>query len=240
MKHRICDIMFEPLREAIVMQYEAFKTSRPRDVAGCLHCTSARDLEALMAKSREELTARELEFYAFKAMTTVGDASDFRYFWPRIAELAIEGAFLIDSEIVFGKLVYGAHHTWPAEEQEALKALATAIGEWLGTEELERGDVDRWVCAIGLLSEHVSDPLPYLTPLLGESAAAWANLRGLVEWNRVYMAKRRRLANAFWGNAPESAARVFDWLTTEPRVLDARRALAQESAALYGTTPPAP
>lgn len=231
--------MFEPLRDAIAMQYASFRAPQPRVVQGCAWCTSRDELGALVAKSREALGAPQLEFYARKAMTTVGTVSDFRYYWPRLAELAINGEFLTDTEVVFSKPLYGAHHTWPIEEQNALKDLAAAIGQWLAAEELEPGDVDMWVCAVGLLSEHLADPRTFLAPLLCDSAAAWTNLRALVEWNGPYVDKKHRLANALWENAPESASLIFGWITSEPQALAAARANALVSAARYGTKPPA-
>jgi hypothetical protein len=231
--------MFDLLREAIAAQYAAFRAPRPRHVEGCVCCTAPEQLAALISGPREALGAPELDFYARKAMTTVGTTADFRYYWPRLAELTLQGALLTDTEIVFGKPLCGTHHGWPAQEQEALKQLAAAIGQWLATEEQEPSDVDMWVCAAGLLSEHLADPRDLLVPLLGESAAAWANLRALADWNREEVRKKRRLVNAFWENAPENAARLLEWLTTEPRVREAARANALESAALYGTVPPA-
>ena len=62
--------MFEPLRAAIVAQYEAFGAARPQTVVGCEYCTTPGELRALVAKPREELGARELDFYARKALTT--------------------------------------------------------------------------------------------------------------------------------------------------------------------------
>jgi hypothetical protein len=231
--------VFQPLRDAIAAQYESFRAPRPGVVRGCACCTTPKQLAALVAAPREALGPAELDFYARKAMTTVGTSEDFRYYWPRVAELAIRGELLTDTEVVFGKPLYGAHYTWPLEEQRALTRLATALGERLAAEELEPSGVDMWACAIGLLSERLEDPRGFLRPLLAEAPAAWANLRSLLEWNREDLRKKRRLTNAFWENAPASASFVLDWITSEPRAVDAARALALESAERYGTTPPA-
>lgn len=216
--------MFEPLRKAIAAQYTAFRAPRPREVPGCACCTSPDELAAMVAAPREALGPRELDLYARQAISTIGSRADFRYYWPRLAELAIGGELLTDTEVLFGKPLYGAHHTWPVEEQDALQQLATGIGLWLAAEPLEPGDVDMWVCSIGLLAENITDPRGFLAPLLTDSVAAWANLRALVDWNTGSVRKTSRLTNAFWENAPESAARVFHWITTEPRAIDAYRA----------------
>lgn len=230
--------MVELLEDAIAAQYAAFTVPRPRQVEGCACCTTAEQLAALVSAPREALGARELDFYARKAMTTVGTVSDFRYFWPRLAELSITGALLADPEVVFGKPLYGDHTTWSAEEQHALKQLAAAIGLWLAAEEQEGGAVDTWVCAVASLVEGLADPREFLAPLLSEAPAAWANLRALVNWNAKTIQKKQRLANAFWENAPAIADLLFRWITTEPRAREAARANALESGALYGTALP--
>jgi hypothetical protein len=231
--------MFEPLRTAIAAQYAAFRALRPRVVTGCSCCTSPDDLAALVAAPREELGAGALAFYAHKAMTTVGTVEDFRYFWPRLAELALDAQFLTSTETVFGKPAYGAHHAWPAEEQEAIRSLAAALGAWVAAEELEPDLVDSWVCAIGLLSEKLDDPRRFLSPLLADAPVAWGNLRALVEWNEDTVRRKGRLASSFWENAPEGAALMLDWLQTEPRLIEAARAVMTEKVERYGFVPPA-
>ena len=64
----------------------------------------------LIAKRLRDLTDTDLKKYAFKALTTWGNADDFRHFLPRLFELEavhpqrIVG--LVDPEILFGKLAY--------------------------------------------------------------------------------------------------------------------------------------
>jgi hypothetical protein len=229
---------FESLRRAAVEQYEAFVAPRPRSVEGCSCCTTSRQLAALVAAPREELPASVLDFYARKAITTVGGIAEFRYFWPRLAEQAIAGELTTDREVVFGKPLYGAHRTWPAPERAALLSLASALGEWLGAEQLEEFEVDRWVCAIGLLAEELTDVRPLLAPLLAKTESAWANLLAFVAWNRDQLDKKHRLASAFWKSAPQSAAAVVEWYSSEPRVREAVYALDVQSAELYGTPMP--
>ena len=232
--------MFEPLSKAIALQYEAFKSPQPEAVVGCEHCTTPQDLCVLLAAPREKLTAQQLSQYAFKAVTTMGSTADFRYFWPRLAELALNREFWIDSEVVFGKPVYAQHHTWPEVEQRAIRELAAALGQWLAAEELDPDDVDSAVCGVGLLMEGLGDPTVLLEPLLTDRPEAWSNLCGFIDRNTKDMEKKHRLANAFWENAPVNASAVFNWLQAHPRVARARYELARLSSELYGTIPPVP
>jgi hypothetical protein len=231
--------MFEPLRAALVAQYAAFKAPQPRAVTGCSCCTTPTELTGLVATPREALAPGALERYAAKAMTTIGSIDDFRYFWPRLAELAAEGRLLSSAETVFGKPLYGHHRAWPAPERAALLALAAALGEWIATEELDPDQVDSWVCAIGLVSETLCDVRQLLAPLLADTPTARAALRALVDSNRDDLQRKGRLANAYWDNAPEGAALVAGWLRTEPRALETARALVAEEAEQFGIIPPA-
>jgi hypothetical protein len=230
--------MFQPLRDAVADQYTEFTAPRPRAMHGCECCATAQQLSALVAAPREQLTASVLDFYARKAMTTVGGAFEFRYFWPRLAELAVQGELTTDREIVFGKPHYGAHHTWPEDEQRAILRLAGALGQWIAGAELEPDEVDGWVCAVGQLAEGLADVRPLIAPLLAETPAAWTNLRALVEWNRDSMQRKHQLSNAFWENAPTSAAAIVAWLGSKPGALAALHSLELEHAQLYGTPLP--
>jgi len=229
---------FEPLRLALIEQYEAFTAPRPRSVEGCSCCTTPTQLAALVAAPRDELPTSVLDLYARKAITTIGGTAEFRYFWPRLAELAIAGELTTDREVVFGKPLYGAHRTWPGPERAAVLSLASALGGWLGAEELEEFEVDDWVCVIGLLAEDLTDIRPLLAPLLATTESAWANLLAFVASNRDNVEKKHRLASAFWESAPQSAATVVEWYLSESRVREAVYALDVESTKLYGTSMP--
>lgn len=229
---------FAPLTRAIAQQYEAFTAPRPRHVEGCDCCTTPGALCALVAAPREELSAEALDFYARKAVSTVGGQVELRYFWPRLAELAIAGEFVTDREVVFGKPHYAESRTWPSVEGGALVDLARALGQWLGAEELEASEVDAWVCSIGLLVEGLVDVRPLLSPLLQSTSAASVNLATFVAWNRPEVEQKRRLSNAFWRSAPASQAAVLEWYLSEPRIADVMDALERESARLYGTSLP--
>ena len=78
-------------------------------------------------------------------MTTVDHADTFRYFLPRIVELAVENSFIVDREVVFGKLRYGKWREWPLHEQEALERFATAVAATFATVEYDVSELDEWV-----------------------------------------------------------------------------------------------
>ena len=199
--------MHSILANAIERLYHAFDRPAPRSVEGCDCCMSPAERDALLAKPLRELSAPELESYAFSAVLTVGDGDDLRYFWPRLVELALEGELVTDREIVFAQPVYAEWRArWSAAEQEAVEGLAHAIVEWMAEEELEPVDVDEWICALGRLG---GDVTRYLDPLLTPTTAAATNLRGFYEWNARDL-RRGELWNAFWEKEP-GAAHLVAW-----------------------------
>jgi hypothetical protein len=90
------------------------------EVVGCPCCVSGQDVAALREGSDEAL-----ERYAYKAMTTWGDADDFRHHLPRL--LAASGPDGIDLGILAGKLRYAHWQTWAEDEQAAIRAYLTAM-----------------------------------------------------------------------------------------------------------------
>ena len=117
------------LRAAISGLYATF-VSYPlkRVIAGCPHCVSGADSDALHVRALDALTADDVRYYATKAMTTFGDAEDFKHFLPRLLELLAReleaggaGEDLGFSEEIFGrKLALAGYADWPAVEREAV------------------------------------------------------------------------------------------------------------------------
>jgi hypothetical protein len=63
-------------------------------------------------------------------MTTWGTEGDFKFFLPRLFELlTLDVGWLIEPEIIIGKLSYGEWRTWPAIEQLALENFLSALWE---------------------------------------------------------------------------------------------------------------
>jgi hypothetical protein len=79
--------------------------------------------QGLASKPLRELGGEELGAYAGWAMTTVGDADDYRHFLPRILELGIHDSVWhgLEPWLVAGKLTYGEWRSWPIEEQRAIE-----------------------------------------------------------------------------------------------------------------------
>jgi len=104
------------------------------------------------------LSDEDLERYASKALTTWGDADDFRHFLPRLLELVTGRPYdTLTTEIVFSKLRYAGWWEWPERERVAIEsvlALRWKVGIELDPEQF---DADAWLCGLTLAGVEVSD-----------------------------------------------------------------------------------
>jgi hypothetical protein len=155
-----------------------------------------------------QLTAEELDRYARKAMTTVGHAEAFRYFLPRIIELAVEGSLLVDREVVFSKIRLGKWHEWPIYEREALERFARALAATFATSTYDEWELDEWVCALG---SFVDQWPAILDPLLTGTPAAKENLTTLLAHNDPTQWDGD-LPNAFWDEGNPNRALFVEWM----------------------------
>ncbi|MBJ6145785.1 hypothetical protein [Hymenobacter sp. BT559] len=91
------------------------------DTDGCPCCVSAAD--------HAELQSGNLRRYAFKAMTTWGNETDFKHFLPKlVAALTPDSSYYpgtihdgaCDLQCFANKLAYAHWHNWPAQEQQVV------------------------------------------------------------------------------------------------------------------------
>jgi hypothetical protein len=120
----------QPLGDAIEVLFAAFAhyPLKPH-LDNCLHCTDERDNQVLHAAPLRDLSAEQLGDYAFCAMTTMGDASDYRHFLPRVLELSLSqnSAPGLEPWLITSKLNDKGFGTLPPREFEALAQFNRAL-----------------------------------------------------------------------------------------------------------------
>jgi hypothetical protein len=194
--------------------YAAFAgVPRPARVEGCPCCVGPDEDRPLLDRPLRDLSAEDLTRYGAKALNTWGGPEDFRYFAPRLLELAAEDAFAWpDTEIVFLKLAQAGWKDWP--QRDAVEAFLRAF--WTRT--LERHPakpaIGTVVCAIGGTA---TDLAPYLDEWgrLGSAAA----IRHLHEFATGELIRRRgapKLLSSYWDTAGRPYRQVIGWLTGGP------------------------
>jgi hypothetical protein len=116
---------------AIASSYEAFERYglRRRFEERCSPLGPRREIaRTLSARPLSELDARPLEIYCFKAMLTMGDVDDFRYFLPRMIELyAKERDWRLNGQDMFRKLEHAKFREWAPTEREAIFGFIEAM-----------------------------------------------------------------------------------------------------------------
>lgn len=118
----------DQLRKAVCELYTTFGGfQRPKVLAFCTHCHSENEFRRILTISLHELAPEDLRGYLSSALTTVGDADDFRYFMPRALELLAESLDPDDADSILGKLQYVGWSSWPARQQLAITAYLDAV-----------------------------------------------------------------------------------------------------------------
>jgi hypothetical protein len=127
------------LEAAFEALYRVFLRYAPRGlVGGCTHCMDEEEMARFTAIPLRAHTGESLGPFAFSAMNTWGDESDFKYYLPRILELfPFESVGAVFPELIADKLLQAGWKTWPEEERAAVRAFVEALWELLLT--LEEG-----------------------------------------------------------------------------------------------------
>ncbi|HEY3248714.1 MAG TPA: nucleotidyltransferase domain-containing protein [bacterium] len=207
------------LRAAIEELYEAFAQYPlvlPMSVCDC-GCVTPHDIKDITGKSLRDLSARDLEKYAFKALTTWGEAHDFKHFLPRLLELTAESGEVghTPPETLFGKLHYGEWRAWPVTEQHAIETYFAAF--WRHglrmSPDSARGrafDVDTYLTALG---RALDDLGPFLDEWRNsQSPPAIERLADFVSSEYNELTLYGALRNAHWEERKEQMRQVMMWL----------------------------
>jgi hypothetical protein len=198
--------------ELVTQLYQAFAHYRkPKDFPACECCLSPAERKLLLSKPLLELSAEELSVYAASAFLTVAGPEDFKYFLPRILELAVKEEFSWpDIEITLGKLAKADWLQWPDKERCAVLDLLNRKWEDLlknsENDSWQYSQIDEWVCALG---QCVPDVTLYLDKLL-EPGCKEKLLGFAVENSSAYT--ENKLSNAFWDTALDNHRRTLIWL----------------------------
>ncbi len=202
------------LAEAVEGLYRAFSAhGRRAAITACPCCVHQAEQHTLAAVPLRELAAGELARYAFKAMTTWGEAEDYKHFLPRILELALTPAGRqwpgLELWLIADKLQLAAWPSWPPAEQTAVRDYLDAVWRHVLAQDPEESSwrAAEVLPAVGRLLE--------LAPLLAaweadSGLAASLQLADFIEAAGADLASDGHLDDAWEGVADR--ARVEEWL----------------------------
>jgi hypothetical protein len=206
------------LRDAIEQLYHVFSSYRLVEyIDGCPYCVFDQDHVSIHSAPLRVLSAKDLEKYAFKAMSTWGNSQDYRHFLPRLLELQAQSTSKPTYvETAFGKLRYAEWHTWSNKEQEAIRTYFLAL--WLdvldtrsvGQDPLNT-EASSYLCAFSRAGE---DLKPYLT-VWAESNLTFKrdHFVAMVHWFGETIRGNGPLKGGFWEAG--SSNQVRHWLARE-------------------------
>lgn len=220
----------EDFESAVESLYESFARYKMAPVVhGCPHCTGEADQLRIRARPLRELDGGDLQRYAFKALSTWGDADDLRHFLPRLLELVARFGSVgaTDGEIVLGKLVYGDWEKWPSKEREAIRDFLWAWWRWLLRALPAVGGPSSEPDALAIIAEVEDDLSPYLSAWLadGISPAAWRLFADFVNLHgKHWLDLSVKPWNAFLDGRQLQVAQVGTWLADGATLAAAERA----------------
>ncbi len=199
----------QAVAEAVETLYDVFSLyPLAQKVEGCPCCVSAQDEAALHVRPLRRMTAEDLRRYAFKALSTWGDANDFRHFLPRLLELTAEPLnYDVDLEAVTSKLEYANCNQWPEQEQQAVRGYLLALWQLLLTLPPDAVSLNEYLGAIGQVEE---DLAPYLE--LWRNGAGDAALDQLMIFADAQISLHKSKLT-HWGGRREQMTQVIDWLS---------------------------
>lgn len=165
---------------------------------------------ALLSLPLAEITGGQIAYFAGKALTTWGDADDYRYFLPRILELATqpdEQSGWVNLEIIVGKLEYARWRRWPEAEQRAIDEFLTAWWSATVHEYRRAPEAATTISAIARVTD-IDSFLPILNGALSNLAGRRAAADVVsAHWGRTYenMTRYRPPWHnaAWWDEQPE-------------------------------------
>lgn len=155
--------MSTSLEAALDELYSVFgRPKPPKVIAHCSHCIRGDHIKQLLAPvPLRDVPVEALLSYTMSAADTVGSASDFRYFLPRILDIAVAGGFggYPDLEFILRRFVLANWRKWPERERQAVIGFTRALWSSTLTEFPTDPDAEEMLGAISAVED---DFTPYL------------------------------------------------------------------------------
>jgi hypothetical protein len=203
--------MSKRLEKAIEATYAAFCVPKPAIVEGCPCCQDQRELCALLETSLRRLSAHDLLDYAMSVFWTAGGEYDFRYFLPRLLELAIRNrdGFWISPDMLLYKLHLGNWLKWDGRERQTVEDLLLAwFDDELDKKPPSGRSLDSLICGAAIAGV---DPSNFLQRLETNSDA----LNAVYEVNTLSLWKSNKLANDSWSHNRAAGAAIVAFFRSE-------------------------
>ncbi len=161
-----------------------------------------------------ELTAEEMDYYSYKAMSTIGDTEDFKHFLPRIFEIIAQDYLIGEVSVLSNltqKLKYGEWVNWNKTE---ISSIENFFMEWIRFFLDYKTDSD--LNPLYWVDDVVKDITPYLKILLEN-----VTTEKIIELKHFMIDYYLQgyPATMFEAEFKTKTNLAFDWLISPPTVL---------------------
>jgi hypothetical protein len=154
------------------------------------------------------MSSEVLSIYGFKAMTTIGDADDFRHFLPRLFEILVLDEFGYNEETLFRKLDYAGWQNWDHEERATIEDFFVAL--FRTAVEFGSGNVFLTQSYLIGIACAVSDVTPYLDLWLENITE-----RKIFTLKYFIVDDYYGMYNAFFSDKRDQREQIINWLVSD-------------------------
>ncbi len=200
------------LRQRLDGAYDAFAPySRPL----VLHVSPLRDSEKLLkqltAKPMRLLSVEDVQEYASAALTTVGTLEDYKYFLPRLINLAMESG-VVEPEMIALKLKGSEWWSWPKNEQRSLKEIFVHACMNAFKQHPDDHLAGKWLVSLAILTIDLGEVRTYI--LASNNDCCALQIAHLLLSDTLFA--RNPSERAYWEYVPETTVNeTRSWLLCE-------------------------
>ena len=169
--------------------------------------------DELFSKSLTELTEDDLSRFTGKAITTWGNANDYKHFLPRIFELTAELKTPYEIWIAFDKLTLAEWTNWTEKEQKVIHEFMIALWESIVNDISEKAEWEfkDYFSAIAHFYPNFSDLLNIWGE--SESKASIKHLSEFIVGEQTTLFDRKKISG--FHDKKENAEEFITWILSD-------------------------
>lgn len=218
------------LRAAIEEAYRAFAdVPAPRGLKSSQLRDAKAIQRALTAAPLRQLNEDQIGPYSGWAMTTVGEARDYRHFLPRILALSIDSPTWLGTEpvVMADKLIRAEWRNWPDDQQRAVLGFFRAAFAFSRSRHVDDdSQASLWLAALVMLGEPLA---PLFEAWRTEASFNVAlQIADVIQRQGKRLHRQGEVRGPFWDEIDAGARREFAHLLLS----DDTRMLLEAAAAL--------
>lgn len=201
--------------EALNSCYKAFSSlPPPRKLNHSPAIDDSQIPPALTSLPLQSIPVEDVVWYAEKALTTVGDKDDYRFFLPRILEATVT-QYAIEPQTVANRLITAEWNDWPGDKYETVRDVFERA--FLFSLKPQRNiylSPSDWLCALAILK---LDTLAFLLHWHdAKTQNAFINMAELINDNSQAIRDLKPIQEGYWNEADKDICQaITDFLISK-------------------------